>query len=307
MEKLAIISTVKAPLRQLQMYVNYHLHLGVDEIILFFDDPIDQGIQFFAKYQNVTVVPCSEKYWVQREGTRPHLLPDRQIVNVNEGVKIAINKNCSWITHIDCDELIQPLTDIKKVLRDCRADALKFCLLEAVSDQEVYEHIFMPTLFKKRPNNLQIWAAKTLGCSRFFYGGKYFRGHKSSKMLIKVSPKIQKYGIHKPDRYDHDLIIREISELRLLHYHCIGLSNWKVKFEERAQELLESDNLNKGFVNYSGPQLQDYLEARSEGDSQLLALYKRLYIMSKREKRILFFLGMLEEVVLNQDFFNRVC
>lgn len=307
MERLAIISTVKAPLNQIQMYINYHLNLGVDEIILFFDNPIDEGIQFFENHQNVTVVSCSEQYWLQREGTRPHLLPDRQIVNVNEGVKIAIKKNCRWITHIDCDELIQPLTDVKKILLNCRADALRFRLLEAVSDQEFYEHIFMPTLFKKESSNLQIWTAKILGLSKLFYQNKYFRGHKSSKMVIKVSSKIEKYGIHKPDQCDHNFIVKEVDELRLLHYYCIGFSNWASKFEERAQELLESNNLKKHFVNYSGPQFQDYLQARNEGDQQLVALYRRLHKISKREQQILFLLGMLEEVVLSQDFFDRVC
>jgi hypothetical protein len=306
MEKLAIISTVKAPLSQLRMYVNYHLNMGIDEIILFFDDPFDEGIKFFANYKNVSIVPCSSDYWTQTTEKRPHISLDRQITNVNEGVKIATSKNCSWITHIDCDELIQPLKEIKQVLTDCQADALKFCLMEAVSEQETYKHIFIPNLFKKRPNKLQIWAAKILGCSKSFCEGEYFRGHNSSKMLIKISPKIKKYGIHQPEQYDDDTIIKEINELRLLHYDSIGLSNWKAKFEGRAQELVEGDNLSEFFGNYRLKQFKDYLKARSEGDSQLVALYKRLYIMSKRQKQILFFLGMLERVILNQDCFNLV-
>lgn len=306
MEKLAIISTIKAPLGQLQMYVNYHLNLGIDEIILFFDDPLDEGIKFFSSYKNITIVPCSSEYWTQKIEKRPPISLDRQIVNVNEGVKIATSKNCTWMTHIDCDELIYPLKDIKQVLRNCQADALKFSLMEAVSEQETYEHIFIPTLFKKRPNKLQIWAAKILGCSQCFCEGEYFRGHNSSKMLIKISSKIKKYGIHEPEQCDDDTLIQETNELRLLHYDSIGLSNWKAKFEGRAQELVEGDNLSEFFGNYRLKQFQDYLQARSEGDSQLATLYKRLYIMSKRQKQILFFLGMLERVILNQDCFNLV-
>jgi hypothetical protein len=306
MEKLAIISTVKAPLGQLQMYVNYHLNLGIDEVILFFDDPLDEGIKFFSNYKNVTVVPCSSEYWTQKTKKRPPISLGRQIVNVNEGVKIATSKNCTWMTHIDCDELIYPLKDIKQVLRNCQADALKFSLMEAVSEQETYEHIFIPTLFKKIPNKLQIWAAKILGCSQCFCEGEYFRGHNSSKMLIKISPKIKKYGIHQPEQWDDDTIIKEIKELRLLHYDSIGLSNWKAKFEGRDQELVEGDHVKKFFSDYRLKQFQDYLQARSQVDLQLVALYKRLYIMSKRQKQILFFLGMLEKVILNQDFFNLV-
>jgi len=40
MTKVALISTVKGPTNEILMFVHYHLNSGLDEIILFFDDPI---------------------------------------------------------------------------------------------------------------------------------------------------------------------------------------------------------------------------------------------------------------------------
>jgi len=113
MTKIAVISTVRAPLQELQRFINYHLNIGIDEIILFFDDPHDAGIASFSKYQQVSTVACTPEYWSQKAGEKPADLGARQILNVNEGVQIAAGKKCGWIVHIDSDELINPSTEIK--------------------------------------------------------------------------------------------------------------------------------------------------------------------------------------------------
>ena len=65
--KIAIVSTVKGPLNELLMFINYHLNIGIDQIILFFDDPQDTCIdQIDAKYKNVHAVKCTEEYWLSQ-------------------------------------------------------------------------------------------------------------------------------------------------------------------------------------------------------------------------------------------------
>ena len=120
-------------------------------------DPFDEAVQAYASHPQVTVVPCTEDYWRTHEVSRPESLPDRQIVNVNAGAKMAWERGCTWITHIDVDELIHPLTEIKHVLASSPADVIRYELLEAVPEQEEYAHIFMPTLFRTRPNQWQVW------------------------------------------------------------------------------------------------------------------------------------------------------
>lgn len=92
MPKIAMISTVKTPLGQLQRHVSHHLRVGIDEIILFCDSPLDEAVQAYASDPSVTVVPCSDAYWNEQVGERPVSIADRQIVNVNVGAKIAHEK-----------------------------------------------------------------------------------------------------------------------------------------------------------------------------------------------------------------------
>ena len=47
MTRIAIVSMVKAPLHELRLFVHYHLNIRIDEIILYFDDPQDPGLDAF--------------------------------------------------------------------------------------------------------------------------------------------------------------------------------------------------------------------------------------------------------------------
>ncbi len=62
MVKIAIVSMVKAPLNELRVFVHYHLNIGIDEIILLFDDPQDPGLEAFSPISAVTHIACSEDY-----------------------------------------------------------------------------------------------------------------------------------------------------------------------------------------------------------------------------------------------------
>lgn len=298
MDRLAIVSTVNTPLSQLQRNVSYHLALGVDEIILFCDNPFDEAFHFYAPHPNVTVVACSDEYWRQQVGDRPDSLPERQIVNVNEGAKLASARGCTWITHIDCDELIYSLADIKKVLAASKADVITYKLLEAVPEKDDYDHIFLPTLFRIRPRKWQIQASRALGCSDAFYCNEYLRGHKSSKVLVRLNSKVLKHGVHQPEACAADTVFTESNELTLLHYYSVGYSSWKEKYEIHINELKSGYNPEEWFAPSRQKQFQDYIKARSVGDKQLVALYRDVYMIPNRMRRVLFALGMLKTVDL---------
>ena len=116
MVRIAVISTVKSPLSELILFVNYHLNIGVDKIILFFDDPLDEGIEILSQYKNVCVFICSNEYWYEKTGsTRPISLDERLVINVNEGAKTAENMGCNWILQIDSDELVSQMISLKHI------------------------------------------------------------------------------------------------------------------------------------------------------------------------------------------------
>jgi hypothetical protein len=283
------------------MFVNYHLNIGIDEIILFFDDPLDTAIDVFSQYQNVSTIACTSEYWFKKSGNTPSVFGDKQITNVNQGVQIAIEKGCDWIVHIDSDELINPSTNIKFILANCSADALRFSLLEASSEKENYDNIFAATLFKEPSSGRKQTIAKFLGCFHALYENEYFRGHTASKMAIHVSTKIQMYGVHGPKEYDmNTTIIENTSDINLLHFDCVGFESWNTKWSRRFDGSCKSLTMRPNRVK----QLQAYIQAKQLGGKALSSLYKRFHIIPIREKVILFLLGMLTRVKLDQSLFD---
>ncbi len=301
MQKIALISTVRGPLNELKMFVNYHLNIGIDEIILFFDYPEEINLDYFTQYSQVTTIRCTPEYWAAIGNKRPELTPSRQIINVNKGIQIAREKNCNWITHIDRDELINPLSDLKKILAKCKADALKYKIMEAFSDREQYDTIFDTTYFKKNPNRRRIQVMKFLGCSSSLYNNEYFRSHKASKMAIKINDKLQKFGIHDPLEFDKSLVIKRTSQIRLLHYDCVGINEWKEKWNYR----LDGTGSTRSLRTNRQEQLNAYADAKEKGEEELSKLFKKLHTIPKQDKVILYLLGMLGKVNLDRRLFDK--
>ena len=104
-------------------------------------NPDDDALKIYRSHPQATVIPCTDHYWKHHFGKRPESLLDRQVVNVNQGALIAQSKGCTWITHIDCDELIPPQRALKAVLSSTKADVIRYQLLEAIGEQESYAHI----------------------------------------------------------------------------------------------------------------------------------------------------------------------
>lgn len=301
MTKIAVVSMVKAPLHELKLFVHYHLNIGIDEIILFFDDPEDPALELFPRFPQVTTIACSADYWSNITGERPDIFSTRQIINVNEGVRNATEKGCNWVVQIDSDELIRPSTGIKRALENCNADVLRFKVMEAVSERINYDNIFIATLFKNEPSDAKIKAAKMLGCSQAFFKDEYFRGHTASKMAVKLSQKIQKHGVHGPREYDkNSTIFKNTDEISLLHYDCVGFVSWNTKWGERHDGSCKTVSMRENRKS----QLLAYGHAKQAGPEALSTLYKRFQIIPRREKVVLTLLGMLQKVKLEQSLFQ---
>lgn len=301
MTKIAVVSMVKAPLHELKLFVHYHLNIGIDEIILFFDDPEDPALELFPRFPQVTTIACSADYWSNITGERPDIFSTRQIINVNEGVRVAKENGCSWVVQIDSDELIKPSTGIKHTLENCDADVLRFKVMEAASEKMNYDNIFTATLFKNEPSDVKIKAAKMLGCSQAFFKDEYFRGHTASKMAVKLSQKIQKHGVHGPREYDkNSTIFSNTNEISLLHFDCVGFDNWNTKWGSRHDGTCKSVTMRENRKN----QLRAYSQAKQEGQKALSDLFKRLQVIPRRDKIVLTLIGMLQRVKLEQSLFQ---
>lgn len=287
--KVATVSTVKAPIDELQVFIENQQSIGVDHIILFFDDPTDAAMAAVANDDKLTLIPCSEAYWQAKAKQRPDSIEQRQSINATVGLQLAREHGCQWIIHIDSDELLYPLTDLHAVLTQCHADLVKFEVLEAVSEQVEYTDIFVPDLFKRPPNAIQLRLARWLGCKRAIFNGQYFRGHLASKVAVRITDKIKSLAIHGPQQVDGPLSLQTTREVKLLHFDCIGFAAWKRKWSRRLDGSATATNMRGNRQQ----QYAKFIQAFAQGDEALLQLYQQLQVIPAYEKRILTMLGML--------------
>ncbi len=304
---VAIISTVKAPLDQLVMFVNYHINLGVDEIILYFDDPEDPCLNVLSRHPNVTAIACSSFYWQENGGTRPTALEEIQILNLNNGAELAKSMRCKWIIHIDSDEILNPNGKLNEILMSSNADVLRFRVMEAVAEKSRYDHIFEPTLFKINANPKRVKLARLLGCFNAIYDGEYFRGHLASKTATRLDADVRQHGIHGPSGFDKTLIRKRTKDIALLHFDCIGMVDWAAKCESRIQTSATT-NTDELAPTGNRPnrknQFWQYVAAKQQGNEALTKLYRKLYIIPRRERLILKALNMLCTVRLDRSLFQ---
>ena len=288
---------MKAPLEVLEPWIDYHLHAGIGRMILYFDDPGDPAITALGGIEQLTAIPCSEAYWRDTGLSRPKNIGTIQVVNVNHGFALAADMGCTWAAHIDCDELILPLEPLGELLGRSRADALKMTVLEAVSERFDYDNIFDARLFKRVPNRLQLLTAVLLGCRHSIRFGEYFRGHTESKMLVRLNAGVTRMGIHKPIERSHDASIEVCDEIQLLHFDCVGFTDWDRKWGSRLDGSFRVDGLRPARQK----QFAAYGEAAGLNIKARESLFRELQMIPAREVAILKRLGLLTTVDLDRS------
>lgn len=297
MNKVCTISTIKAPSRETIMFVNYHLNIGIDQVIIFFDDPHDPAVDHLKNYDRVTCMRCDDSYWKQNGGSRPLAIEDRQVINNNYGLEMVRRKGFQWAIFIDHDELVYSDKNLKSVLSRTNADVIRFKIYEAVSEKEHYDNIYNTALFKTSARSFQIRAAMLLGCKRAFFEDKYFRGHMDSKVAVRLSADIKKMCIHGPSLSENLFFEKKTRKIILLHFDCVGIDAWKAKRLGRLDKLSI-----KGLRGHIKRQQEIFAKALNDGE-ELRRLYRENYIIPKYEQMILRMLNMLASVQIDKKLF----
>jgi hypothetical protein len=318
----SIATTLKAPLRETLMFVNYHLNIGVSHIYLFFDEPNDVCIEALANYQKVTCIKCGSEhwtnlaeklelseYWAKIDAPKLNLdlkfLDYRQILNANHAFQLAQNDGYDWLIHIDSDELIYVDESLDVLLSKVRQDidVLIIKPLETVSEKEQYESLFEEvTLFKQLDVPWQKYLAYFFGCKRVFQGGDYFRAHRYGKSAIRTNVNIKSVDIHYPIASEKQkLKAKKFSQAQLLHFDCCDFESWTRKWIRRYH----GTGAFAGLASKRKRQLAEFTEVYESGDiNQLRKLYDNLYFLSSYERKVLTFLGLLKRIELDRQLFQ---
>lgn len=282
------------------MFANYHLNVGVDRVFIFLDDPNDEAAAHLEQIDGVTCIRCNEEYWARNGGKRPEVLDERLVANINNGLAMAREQGFEWAIFIDNDELVFPEGRLKETLNQCGADVVRFTILEAVSEQERYEHIFAPSLFKKPARSIQVRLAMLLGCRRAFFEGRYFRGHQDSKVAVRTAADIKKMGVHRPIDAGAGVVEKTTRRIKLLHFDCVGMDSWKSKWLCRIDVSANTNVLGKNRKR----QMEVFAEALGGNEEKLRELYGEIYVIPNYEQIVLRLLNMMTTIKVDGRLFE---
>ena len=284
--KIALVATVRASLAELLIFVQHHLHLGLSDVFLFFDDPEDPGFAVFSNWVGVTAVRCDQSYWSDQ---RPAAVEERQWFNLESARLSALEKGCQWLIPIDSDELLRPIGSIQALLSKTPSDQVCFSPREAISSKVAYENIFEPVWFRRPPRPWQAWLAQKLGAKGAFYRGEYFRGHSASKVAVRIDRQPVKIRNHGAVGLKFPLAKSDTSQVRLLHYDCVGVDSWKTKWTQRLDGAGRFITMRLNRTQ----QMEDFSRARQEGELAQIQLFRRVQMLSKRAFFVLLVLGLV--------------
>ncbi len=103
--KWGIVSTIKAPLAEIQRFAAWHLEHGAHRLFLYLDDADPEKAERLNSHPKLRVILCDETYWKKR-GNRPERHQPRQTMNAAHALSRA--KDVDWLLHCDVDEFLWP-------------------------------------------------------------------------------------------------------------------------------------------------------------------------------------------------------
>lgn len=105
MDKLSwgIVSTIRAPLRDIARFAAFHLDMGAAEVNIFLDVPDRKAKEFFSLHPQVKITQCTSGYWKGKPEKAQSSHQLRQAFNASRCYR---RTGVDWLAHIDVDEFI---------------------------------------------------------------------------------------------------------------------------------------------------------------------------------------------------------
>jgi len=303
-ETVCTATTLLNPLEMTMKFVNYHLNTGIDHMFLFFSDPNDPALDALSHYSRTTCIRCDSKYWADHDLTANSDLGERQKCNATVGYDLARRSDLTWMIYIDHDELIFSREPIHAHLARVSqlTTAVRVQVFEAVPETTQCNSVFEDVnLFKVMLTGWRKYYARLAGGGAFFKG-EYFRGHSLGKSALRTNADFSGAWAHGPIVDKRKLVPASIlTDVKLLHFDSCTFEGWKTKWAR----VIESGVIPRALRKNRIRQFERFAALYKEGDlSKLEDLYKRLYLLSDRDKKTLCKMGALEQIHLDRILFS---
>lgn len=337
---LCTVTTLRATLKEILPFVNYHLNVGIDHMFLFFDDPADAAAKALAENPRVTCILCTPEHWAELgkrqtswlpefDGSKPPLIEDRQRLNATAALKLARSRHFDWIAHIDADELLYARNGLRALLDHVHSsvDFIRFPVLEAVASDSngtnpmqsinlfkvaefrVSEAGGQPTIgtrlraFARRiGHRLKRTVAKLTAARSIFTNNGLIIGHSFGKSFVRTGSNVSYLKLHLPMACPGSTLRFTIARQGyLLHFDSCNFNQWYEKWRRRCD--------GTGTAGTMGPhrhkqfiRFQSLYERNANGE--IRDLYREQCLIPYRVASSLLHLSLMKRIELSKELFT---
>lgn len=274
--KWGIVSTIKAPLAEIQRFAAWHLEHGAHRLYLYLDDGDTEKAAALNSHPKLRVTACDDRYW-QKRGNRPDRHQPRQTMNAAQALQRA--NDVDWLCHIDVDEFLWP--GARTIAQ--RLEALPAtCLCARVRPWEAMEGSETNHLFKGFALAAKERRAETESLyprfGRWLNGG--FLSHVAGKLFLRTGYAALKPRIHNAYLGDEENPGGvELTDLPLLHFHAHDrtafLAAYRFRLTQGSYRADLKPNRNRADGGLSMHELLSMIETE-EGEAGLIAFFEEV-------------------------------
>ncbi len=237
-----LVTTAKAPARDILNFVAHHVDIGAARIHLFLDEPCPEAEAALASEPAVEVTLCDAAYWKMRRPRQSHPRPPhhrgRQFANANWAYK---HTDLDWIAHIDIDEYLISDKDLSSYLHVLPEHSIvarmhPLEVLDTAGQDLPRGRLYAKGAHRSHAERLAETNAIYPTYGPYLNGG--FLSHQFGKIFVRCGLKAMKIKIHLA--FQHDVPIpglakADLDDVRLLHFHAADWDDWLGSYRYRLK------------------------------------------------------------------------
>lgn len=219
-----IVSTIKAPTKEVLSFVAYHLSLGASHIFIYLDDSNAITAELLQSHPNVTAILTDESYWEALGKKRPVKHQVRQTRNATHCY--AACPTVDWLAHIDVDEFLVFTKPIEPMLKNASKDVLRVDPFESLCQENRTNDLVYCKA--KLPNGP---AGDALAQDIYPMFGAFFKSafvsHTAGKIFVRTGLPDIEIRIHRAfDGNKNPLGDAHLPDAELCHLHVQSWEKW---------------------------------------------------------------------------------
>ncbi|MDU8929057.1 glycosyltransferase family 2 protein [Alisedimentitalea sp. MJ-SS2] len=236
--KWGIVSTIKAPLREIAIFAAHHLELGAHRLIIYLDDANQVAFDRLSQHPEICIIQADETNW--RRARRPVKHQVRQARNARHAYH-RMAQGLDWLAHIDVDEFLRPLNPLSEQLQALPDDSAcaRTRPIEALSGEGISDIPPAQTCFKAAAHDRATRDLQT-GAIYPTYGAQLnggFLSHVAGKLFARTGLELTAFKIHNIFIGDEQNPgQQELPQTELCHMHAPRLDDWLASFRYRLEK-----------------------------------------------------------------------